>query len=140
MKRTMKRTTFSRHMAASTDGRRGAAILIVMVCLLLASMLGASLVNLALAQRKQARRAQLHLQATWLAESGLERAAAQLARDPEYAGETWKLPENGPAGLVRIEVNKDEANTNRRVVRVVADYPRDTAHRARVSKQVLVEW
>ena len=123
--------------------RRGAIILIVMVCLLLISMIGASLLKLATAQRKQSRREQLRLQAAWLAESGVERAAVKLVADSKYSGETWELKADelgaGRPGRVRIEVKPDDRNSNRHVVSVVADFPSNTEQRARVSKRVFMD-
>jgi type II secretory pathway component PulK len=82
-------------------------------------------------------------QAAWLVESGLERAAARLADDPEYRGETWRIPaeafEGKDAAVVQIEVEGAADQAGRRSVRVRADYPDAPQHRARKSKQLTVE-
>ena len=82
------------------------------------------------------------LQAAWLAESGLERAARQLQLDAEYAGETWTIAEEalagGEAGVVEIEVEEIAGRPDRRLVRVRADYPDHPRHRARQSKHAVV--
>ena len=126
-----------------TGPRRGALVIIVMICLLLVSLIGTSLVKLALAQRAQTLREQLRLQANWLAESGVDRAAARLSASPDYEGEEWRLKTaeaiNGKPGRVIIKVSLDTNLLNRRVVSVVADYPSQTEQRARVHKQVVID-
>jgi hypothetical protein len=83
------------------------------------------------------------LQAEWLAESGLARARARLTADPDYKGETWKIPasqlDGAHEGLVVVEVEtRADLKRGERVVRVVADFPNaDPAHRDRSSKQTI---
>ncbi len=83
------------------------------------------------------------MQAAWLADSALQRAASRLAADAAYAGETWAIPAaqlTGDAdGLVTIEVIPVSNDPTRRQVRVRADYPNDPQHRARQSRQVIVQ-
>ncbi len=118
-------------------------MIIVMVCLLLVSIIGASMLKLTFALRQQIQREQLRLQAIWLAEAGVERAAALLMTDKNYVAEDWSLEAenaiNGKPALVKIRVEADEQIVNRRVVSVVADYPSDSHQRARVSKRVVVD-
>ena len=77
-------------------------------------------------------------QAEWLAESGIERAAARLAANHEYAGETWTIPPAvlAEGGLVRIVVETPSGQPGRRVVRVEAEYPNDPQYRCRCGKRV----
>ena len=83
------------------------------------------------------------LQAEWLAESGLERAAVRLAEAPDYRGETWQVPAadlGGPwSGTVTIAVEPVAAQPARRTVRVQADYPDGVEPRARRRKHATVE-
>lgn len=123
--------------------RRGAFLVIGLIALLLVTMLGGSMAEMALTGRRQTRRAELRLQAKWLVEAGLERAAAQLAENPDYRGETWSLPaEAWPApfaAAVRIEVEeRQQAASQTHLVTVTADYPAEAFHRARESKTVSV--
>jgi hypothetical protein len=88
-------------------------------------------------------------QANWLAESALERAAARLAVDPSYTGETWEIrpgefgerESNSSASpaVVRIEVKPAENGPREREIHVTADYPNSTAHRVRRGKQIVVQ-
>ena len=77
-------------------------------------------------------------------ESGLARAAARLAANPDYQGETWALSASSlggrDAGEVTIVVKPLEKSASRRRVRVEADYPSgDPTRRARQSKQLIVD-
>ncbi len=136
---TVKRANPDRGMG----NRRGALLLIVLVCLLLAMMIGGSLLKLALTQRQQIQREELRLQSAWLAESAIDRAASRIRQNPEYAGEQWDLPAEAfgrqHRGSVRIEIKAAPGLPSRRYVTVVADYPSGTDQRARVRKRVAVE-
>jgi hypothetical protein len=61
---------------------------VVTVLAMLALLVTRSFVSLHQQRTQQAR----ELQADFLVESGLERAAARLAGSAEYQGETWELP------------------------------------------------
>jgi hypothetical protein len=113
----------------------------VLVCLLVITLIAGGLIRLVHSQRQRIRIEERQLQADWLAESGLERAAARLSQDPGYRGETWKLPAEvlgGPdAGLVTITVEplRAEAKADRRLVTIQADYPTELPRRIRARKQ-----
>jgi Tfp pilus assembly protein PilX len=120
--------------------RRGAVILVVMIALMIITTIGATLLKMAVAESRLALREQWRLQADWLAEAGLERAAANLATNGDYTGESWKIAaddlDGTRAGVVLIEVAAAEGEPNRRAVTVRADYPSGTDQRARVTKRV----
>src|SRR5262245_49285586 len=63
----------------STPGRRGAFLIVALICLVIATLLLGSLLKLATVQHRQMLSEQARLQAEWLAESGLARAAHKLA-------------------------------------------------------------
>ncbi len=88
--------------------RRGGALIVVLVCITVASAILVSLVRLGVAQRREAEVRDWETQAVWLAESGLDRAAARLAVDPKYGGETWTIPSSvfggNKSGRVEIAV------------------------------------
>ena len=122
--------------------RRGAFVVVVMICLLVAGMLLGSLLKMALRQDRQLEREQASVQAEWLADSALARAAARLARDPDYAGETWTIHEGhlcGPeAAVVIIRVQEDKSQRNSRLVIVEATYPAEGPQQARRTRQATV--
>jgi hypothetical protein len=115
----------------------------VMFCLAAATLLCGVLLKVTLSEQRQGRVAEWRLQAEWLAESGLERAAAQLAASSEFAGETWQLTADDlgadATGTVTIEVEAVDGRSDLRIVRVRADYLRDGERRARHSAEVKVQ-
>ncbi len=119
--------------------RRGMALIVVLVCLIVAAALAAALLQMALAEHQAQVRQGRELEAAWLAESGLERAAARLAADADYPGETWTIPAadlGGPHGAaVRIAVEPVPDRPDLRQVAVEADYPDHPHFRARRTRQ-----
>jgi type II secretory pathway component PulK len=118
-------------------------LIIVLVALGLTAVIGGALLQMAGMERSLlAARAQ-ESQARWLAESGVERAAAKLAGDHEYAGETWSLAEEElgvrGAGQVTIKIETDAAIPNRRRVAVEAVFPSGATSPKRYVKQVELE-
>jgi type II secretory pathway component PulK len=132
------------HTRRCTDRRRrrGAISVIAMIGLLVAAMIGTSLVRLALARHRQVAHEALRLQAEWLAEAGVERAAARLAADADYDGETWNVAaENfrqGWTGRVTMTIHRGESAGAAAQVTVVAEYPAGADRRARTRKTVAV--
>ncbi len=122
--------------------RRAAVLVVVLVCVGVASVIFASLLSGLASQHSAARTDEWQVQAAWLAESGLERAASRLRSDAKYAGETWRIPADvlgGPSGAaVRIEIQTLPDQPGRRLVRVQADFPDDARRWARESRQTAV--
>lgn len=122
--------------------RTGTASVFVLICLVVIALICGVLLKAVLAGRERLRGEERRIQAEWLVESGLERAAARLATDAEYSGETWDIPAEelgGPhAGLVKITVDRPGTTPATRHVHVQADYPREATRRARLSKNILV--
>jgi Tfp pilus assembly protein PilX len=123
--------------------RRGVVLILVLACLAIASVLLLTGIKLALSSHRVQRTFGWSVQARLLAESGLERAAAQLAADPDYKGETWKISakdlSGDEAGTVKIEVKPVPENDNRRLVKVEADFPDDPLDSVRYSKELTME-
>jgi hypothetical protein len=97
-----------------------------MICLVLTSGLLGTLLRMAVLSRKAAQMEIGSLQAQWLAESALDRAAMKLSGDANYQGETWdiKAEELGgqSAGQVIIAVKPGGAS-HLRTVEAVARFP-----------------
>jgi len=116
---------------------------VAIVCIAVASVIFLSILRLSVAERTRVEVEAWQVQAAWLAESALERAAARLADDPDYEGETWSLSaedlgtRDGAAVTIRAETIPEQKQ--RRLIRVEADYPDHPQHRARHSKQIVVE-
>jgi len=123
--------------------RRGVILILVLACLAIASVLLITGIKLALSLHRAQRTFGWSEQAQWLAESGMERAAAQLAADADYSGETWKISGKDlggdDAGTVKIEIKPVPEHDNRRQVKVEADFPDDPLYRVRYSKELTLE-
>jgi len=135
-----------RHEVASHVSRRsaprGAVLLIAMVCVAIASLVSISLLRLALAQEDAIRTDTRQLQASWLAESAVDRAAARLRADDAYQGETWILPaqllfDAGDAAI-DIKILAVAGRPQLRRIEVQVDYPANAEFRSRQSKSVMI--
>jgi Tfp pilus assembly protein PilX len=117
-------------------------LVVALVLLVLATLICGVLMKTGLAESRLVRHQAQELQAAWLVESGVERAAAKLAESRDYAGETWNLPAETIGGewpaTVLITIVKPQDETPRRTVRVRADYPPDERWRVRHNKEVVV--
>lgn len=137
------RTAVDRRPPASGAGRRGAALIVALVAIAVATVVFMSTLRLAVAEREALQVEAWRAQAAWLVESGLERAAAKLAADPQYQGETWRVAGAALGGklgaAVQIDVQPLPDQPERRSVHVRADYPDHPQRRARQSKQVVIE-
>lgn len=87
----MQCLAISQLASSRTASRRGAVLVIIMICLLLISLLMSSLLKSALLQRRQIIKEQYRVQAEWILESALERAAQQRMENVEYKGEVWEI-------------------------------------------------
>ncbi len=135
-------------MIRVSQPRRGVMTIVALVCVVVTSALMVVVVRRALAESQLGRTEVRRAQSRWLAESGLERAAARLAADPKYTGEVWKIPpgmitgrpdETQAGATVKIEVTVQGGQPAERVVRVQADWPEEPALRARHTKQAVIE-
>lgn len=115
---------------------RGAVLIMALVALAILAALGGTLLRWAAMEHKLLRSQEQASQARWLAEAGVERAAAQLARDSNYSGETWDVSASdlpsGEAVRVRIRVTPVEEEDGQHSIDVVVEYPLgwDSASRA----------
>jgi type II secretory pathway component PulK len=129
--------------AGETTRRRGAILIAVLTCLMVAAALFVLVVRQVGNERQAIDAEYRGLQAAWLAEAGVERAAARLAAQADYAGETWAIPAAELAAdecaVVRIVVKPIAGQPEQRSVNVEADYPDMSNHRCRQLKQVVVD-
>lgn len=130
-------------IALRKRGRRGSAIIPVLICFVLILLICAGLLKIGLAQRGQNKAEERALQTEWLVESGIERAAAKLASSADYTGETWTITpaemDGAWAGIVIITVARAKDKPTTRQVTVAAEYPNGVELRNRQHKTVLVE-
>jgi hypothetical protein len=123
-------------------GRRGAAMIVLLAALAVMMIMFLAAVKLALVQRKTIALNAWQVQAGWLADSGVQRAAARLTADASYHGETWNVsPQdiNGrDGGTVAIRVEPAPGKPDRRTIHVEADYPSDPQQRARETRELII--
>jgi hypothetical protein len=122
--------------------RRGVALIVVLAGLAVTMVMFLAATKLILVQRKTIELTARQIQASWLAESGVQRAAARLAADANYRGETWNVSaeELGgrSGGSVTIHVEQPPDQPGRRTVHIDADFPSDPQQRARVSREITI--
>jgi type II secretory pathway component PulK len=123
--------------------RRGVIVAVTLVCLLVVATLGAALVRAMVDHRRESMRNEHRVQAFWLAESAIDRAASQLASSPDYEGETWQIDRDSLggrwSGSVLIRVEKTGTDEQARKVIVQSRYPEDAARRVTERIEVVVK-
>jgi Tfp pilus assembly protein PilV len=137
-------SSLSKHHRSRTIGNpHGMVLIVLLVCLAVAAALIAGAAKIAITSHRATQAASWNVQARWLAESGAERAAAKLAADAAYTGETWTIPaaelDGQDGGIVRIEVKPVAEREKRRTVKIEADFPTDPVHFARQEKEIIVD-
>ena len=124
------------------SGPRGAVLLVAMVCVAITSIVFISLLRLAIAQEDAIQTDARQLQASWLAESAVDRAAARLRADDVYRGETWNPPAqllSGPDdAAIEIKIETVPGRPELRRIDVRVDYPAQADFRSRQSKSVMI--
>jgi Tfp pilus assembly protein PilX len=120
--------------------RRGGGLVVALVTLLVVTSLMGSLIRSLLVEMRQSRHEAADLQAQWLAEAALDRAAAKLRSQADYAGETWNVDfsptaanSGGSSGVVEIHIERGAEERPARVS-VEARYPDDPRRRAKVER------
>jgi hypothetical protein len=139
-----KRTTspFAPQTTLSPSRRPGTALVVVVAALSIMTLMFIAAAKMILVQQKSIELNSRQLQANWLATAGIQRAAARLADDAKYQGETWDIPAKDfggrDGGTITIRVEQVPAKPDRRAVRIQADYPSDPQLRARVTRDVIL--
>jgi len=126
----------------SKHNRRGAVLIVLMVCLLLVtSMLGVML-QTAVRARRQLTVERDRRQAELLLQAGIDRAAYRLASEADYRGETWKLDSDAIVGKGAAEVTIKTVRAEEPAgwrVQVVAEYPLESHRAIRRSQTFFVQ-
>jgi Tfp pilus assembly protein PilX len=122
--------------------RRGAGLVIALVTLLIITSTMAAIIQALLVDLRQTRQTANELQAQWLADSAMSRAAVQLRANPHYEGETWRASvaaddasESSGVAEIRVE-RREEQDRDQRVI-VEARYP-DHPWRRVVARRTLL--
>lgn len=111
-------------------------MVMTVVVIVVSAMLAATMVQIALAQRKQFETERRRVQAEWYAQAGLDRAAAARARSADYQGETWQIVEQAAgrtrSAQVEISINRDDVQPR---LTVVVEYPVGDVQRVRCRRE-----
>jgi Tfp pilus assembly protein PilX len=122
--------------------RRGVILVVVIVCLMVTAAIVICLVRQLNMSRQMQQASHDSVQAGWLAEAGVERAAARLAANAAYAGETWQIAATelggNDAAEVRIKADRLAGRSDQWKIRVEADYPIVPAFRCRRMKEIVI--
>ena len=122
---------------------RGAALIVVLVGMAVATMIFLSVLKLIAVQRQSVELQTRQIQAGWLAESAVQRAHARLSAEASYRGETWRISPQDIGGrdgaTIAIRVSDVPGKPDRRTVHVEADYPADPNQRARQDREVIMQ-
>ena len=124
--------------------RRGGGLIVALVTLLVVTSIMGSIMYALLTELRQTRQTAIAVQAQWLADAAVERAAARLSKAASYTGETWnvELPPNAitagaRTGNVEIRVSTGEAD-NSAEIKVHVNYPDDSPRRVAAERTVSV--
>lgn len=123
--------------------RRGVLLVVALVGLLVVGLFAGAALQRAVSGRGESRVRVRQWQSQWIADSAVQRVAAQLSLSPDYRGETWRvmvdgntantatapdsnqpLPNNSiGVAIIRLEPSPDDARNLR--VSITARYPAD---------------
>lgn len=130
-------------MSNPKQRRRGAALVLAMVCLLVVATISVALTRALLDEHRQAQRRQHQLQALWVADSAVQRAAAQLKSSTDYEGETWQIDKEAMGGKwsaeAVIQIEPVESHESLRRIVVHARYPKHDLYGILQKRQILIE-
>ena len=134
--------TPDRSQARCLRYNRGAALIVVLIGMAVATTIFLSVLKLIAVQRQSVELQTRQIQASWLAESAVQRAAARLSAEASYRGETWNISAQDMGGrddaTITICVDAVSGRPDRRTIHVEADCPTDPRQRARQGRDVLI--
>jgi Tfp pilus assembly protein PilX len=120
--------------------REGVVIIIVVVSLITVSLISGTMIKQSMTTEKQSQRESNRVQATWLAESGIERGLYRLKTNKDYTGETWKISDKEAgmrdAGEVLISILDSQNPENGQQIKVTATYPAESIYRVVQTKTI----
>ena len=129
-------------LCEKSRNRRGGVLVMAIVCVAIAAMLFVMIAQAAALGRRASDSQRWQIQASLLAESGLDRAVARLWADADYGGETWAPGaaefDGRHSAAVAIEVEPVPDEPERRQIRIRADYPDHPYHRCREMRSVVI--
>jgi Tfp pilus assembly protein PilV len=123
---------------------KGSGLVVALVTLLVVTSIMGSIMHALLSELRQTRQTIHEVQAQWLADAAVARAASRLVRDRDYAGETWQidLPRSSSSpgerrGSATIQVERGEGAETARI-KVHVNYPEESPRRVSAERAVSV--
>ncbi|WP_254512294.1 hypothetical protein [Anatilimnocola floriformis] len=125
----------------SHHNRRGAILIVALLCLLVIMSLLGTMLLAALQSTRQLHAERDLRQCELLLQAGIDRALTQIAKQPDYRGETHEFSaadiiDQGPGRLV-IEVTPATADS-RVQIHIDAEYPADSEFSVRRSRTLSI--
>lgn len=139
----MTRVSSSAAQQSRSQQRRGLALLASLVALAVAAAVLFALLRSTAGQHRQVDMLIYQEQARWLAESGVEKAAASIAVDTDYRGEEWTVSAEqmgaDSAGMVSITVTPNTEEPMRYAIRSQASFPSGSPTPARYTVELTLQ-
>jgi type II secretory pathway component PulK len=121
------------------SSRDGVVLVAALVCLLVTISVAGGLLQSITIQQRHSRDDETNVQALWIAESAKARAAAQLAGDAAYAGETWRVSLGQQEGVAEIRVETPDGQPQQRRITVEARWPEDALRRRVLKRNLIIQ-
>ena len=121
--------------------RRGAGLIVALTTLLVVMLMTGTIVQSLVAEIRQTRRNAAELQAHWLADAALARAAAQLQASSSYSGETWQpaiTADESDIGVAEIHVERPSDDRTRVKLIVEARFPDHPTRRISTRRELTI--
>ena len=121
--------------------RRGTILIVALLCLLVIMSLLGTMLLAALQSTRQLHAERNLRQCELLLQAGIERAVVQIAKQPDYSGETQEIPsaEIIHQGTGRITIAVTPATTSAPAqLRVAAEYPADSEFAVRRARTLSI--
>jgi hypothetical protein len=121
--------------------RRGAGLIVALTTLLVVMLMTGTIVQSLVAEIRQTRRNAAELQAHWLADAALARAAAQLRASSAYTGETWQpaiTADERDIGIAEIRVERPTDDRAHVKLMIDARYPDHPTRRITAQRSCLI--
>jgi len=120
---------------------RGAGLIIALTTLLVVMLMTGTIVQSLVVEIRQTRRNAAELQAHWLADAALARAAVQLRASSDYSGETWQpaiTTDDSDVGVVEIRVERPAGEQAHVKLLVEARYPDHPTRRITTRRELTI--
>lgn len=123
-----------------SERRRGFVLAGTIVCMLVASIVTASVMQRSVRHRLEVQRRMWQSQADWLAQAGLKLATQRITAAEDYQGETWRpqLDDARLSAVAKVEIEMLDRD-GQRWIHVLVNYPDHPFQRAQSELRVALD-